>query len=453
MQLILLSTAVLATIQSVSAHASIRKPKPIAFDELRGTYNAPLDRTFSNFPCKGYHLETLPNGNANPFVAAETWKAGQEASFVIDTIATAELNPAIAAHGGGSCQASISFDGGATFRVLRSFIGDCPRNTAGNSVTGDQGFTFTVPEDAPAGNAIFSWTWFAAIANREMYMDCAFVKIENANPNPDSFNKRPFMFVGFQTLGDCQVDEGTNLDFPMPGPDALYRDDKPGVEHQGKTKPTGAGCGHESSGGGEKILSQLPARKDMGGSGGGSGGDAPGAKPGLNPTPSSEPEPAPTESTSTVIMTATTVIQSTLTMVTSVTTGPNVVYVTKTMTKAIVDIVTVTATDYVSAPTGGPAKRSNLVSRDESCDFKPTLKVGGKCPVPSTKSSTWKTCVWKEFCGCLDQNLSPTDIVNFSQIKGHCDCVTMDVGCPAASKNRHRRRHARRGYGVDVILP
>src|SRR4051812_1648499 len=100
MRTFLFTMAVLAAAETVSAHASIMQPKPIAFDELRDTYNAPLAPDFSNFPCKGLHNR--------PFAASETWKAGQNASFTIDT-------SHIAAHGGGSCQASISHDGGKTF--------------------------------------------------------------------------------------------------------------------------------------------------------------------------------------------------------------------------------------------------------------------------------------------------------------------------------------------------
>ena len=65
----------------------------------------------------------------------------------------------MAAHSGGSCQASLSFDNGETWKVLHSYQGDCPRGArfGSNIVPDDQVFTFHVPEETRAGNALFSW--------------------------------------------------------------------------------------------------------------------------------------------------------------------------------------------------------------------------------------------------------------------------------------------------------
>ena len=65
----------------------------------------------------------------------------------------------LAAHSGGSCQASISFDNGKTWKVLHSFIGGCPRGTKlGSNMAGaDQKFPFKVPQETRAGVALFSW--------------------------------------------------------------------------------------------------------------------------------------------------------------------------------------------------------------------------------------------------------------------------------------------------------
>jgi len=56
-----------------------------------------------------------------------------------------------AAHGGGSCQVSLSFDGGVSYTVIKSFIGDCPHAGGGGA------FQFTIPQSTPAGTAIFAW--------------------------------------------------------------------------------------------------------------------------------------------------------------------------------------------------------------------------------------------------------------------------------------------------------
>lgn len=59
-----------------------------------------------------------------------------------------------AAHNGSSCQASLSIDGGSSWKVIHSYIGNCP-------VAGDSSYEFIIPDDTPAGEALFAWTWFS----------------------------------------------------------------------------------------------------------------------------------------------------------------------------------------------------------------------------------------------------------------------------------------------------
>lgn len=87
-----------------------------------------------------------------------------------------------AAHGGGSCQVSFSYDNGLTWIVVKSFEGNCPRvrvaGTLSNNYDPNQDYIFTVPANFPSGErVIFAWTWFNAIGNREMYMSCSPVTI------------------------------------------------------------------------------------------------------------------------------------------------------------------------------------------------------------------------------------------------------------------------------------
>jgi hypothetical protein len=146
-----------------------------------------------------------------------------------------------AQHGGGSCQASLSYDQGATFTVIKSYIGSCP--LASN-------YDFTIPADAPAGDALFAWTWFNQQGNREMYMNCAHVSIKSsgaskrsvnikgklygrdgaykrslstkdklkAKRNTTAFADRPAIFQANNGNG-CKTVETTDLVFPDPGPD------------------------------------------------------------------------------------------------------------------------------------------------------------------------------------------------------------------------------------------
>ena len=65
----------------------------------------------------------------------------------------------LAAHSGGSCQASLSFDNGITWKVLHSYHGGCPRDVKldSNIAGKDQVFFFRIPPETKAGRALFSW--------------------------------------------------------------------------------------------------------------------------------------------------------------------------------------------------------------------------------------------------------------------------------------------------------
>ncbi|CRK32497.1 hypothetical protein BN1708_016119, partial [Verticillium longisporum] len=112
-------------------------------------------------------------------IAKASWQAGQTYNLTIEGGAN---------HNGGSCQASLSFDGGKTFKVVKSYVGGCP--PAGTST-----YDFTLPDDTPAADdALFAWTWFNQVGNREMYMNCAVVSTKaggSAKRQATSFNSRP----------------------------------------------------------------------------------------------------------------------------------------------------------------------------------------------------------------------------------------------------------------------
>ncbi|KAL1924238.1 uncharacterized protein VTP21DRAFT_7273 [Calcarisporiella thermophila] len=114
--------------------------------------NAPLNpRQVANwpFPCRGY-----PVGPAEV-----TFKAGQSLRVILEGSAT---------HGGGHCQFALQYNNGP-FVVFETFMERCPL---------DKQYTVTIPSTAPAGNAVFVWTWVNAIGNREYYMNCADIIIE-----------------------------------------------------------------------------------------------------------------------------------------------------------------------------------------------------------------------------------------------------------------------------------
>ncbi|TWU72658.1 hypothetical protein ED733_002171 [Metarhizium rileyi] len=190
-----------------AAHMEMSSPPP-----FRSKYNpyttdvdysmtSPLSSSGSNYPCKGYH--TLLGTHQGQSVA--NWTAGNDYSISIRGSAT---------HGGGSCQVSLSYDAGSSWTVVHSFIGGCP-------LTPD--WQFHLPADVPTGDALFAWTWFNQIGNREMYMNCAHITINGGagqgNKRPTvAWHSRPKIMVANVNNG-CATVEGGDVLFPHPGPD------------------------------------------------------------------------------------------------------------------------------------------------------------------------------------------------------------------------------------------
>lgn len=192
------------------AHMQMSWPPP-----FRSKYNpyttdidysmtSPLDASGDNYPCKGYQsLYNTPQGQS-----VVNWQAGQTYNFTVVGTAT---------HGGGSCQASLSYDLGATWTVVHSYIGGCPLSSNWN---------FALPNDTPSGDALFAWSWFNEIGNREMYMNCAHVTIggtsnavtKGTRSPADPYSGRPAIFTANINNG-CTSPENHDTIFPNPGPD------------------------------------------------------------------------------------------------------------------------------------------------------------------------------------------------------------------------------------------
>jgi len=157
-------TAILAVAAGLfgtsNAHMAMDSPAPINHkanqfsNNIDYSYTTPQNA--SPFPCKG-QLSNLA-GKAGTPVA--TWATGSSQTIRISGGAP---------HNGGSCQFSLSYDQGKTFRVIKSIIGKCPLSPS---------YSVTIPRDAPSGQSVlFAWTWFNRTGNREMYMNCAVVTI------------------------------------------------------------------------------------------------------------------------------------------------------------------------------------------------------------------------------------------------------------------------------------
>lgn len=202
-------------VSTVTGHIQMSKPYPIrsplnpnVAPSIRDySYTSPLSASGVDFPCKGYAQD--------PFGSVTDYTAGERYSMTLAGTAT---------HGGGSCQISLSYDGGETFRVIKSILGQCPNAMA---------YTFQIPDDAPQGPALLAWTWFNKVGNREMYMDCAQVTVrrgaavtddeQQAPPNspaPIPWADRPTIFVAnINAESQCTTVEGEEVNFPQPGPE------------------------------------------------------------------------------------------------------------------------------------------------------------------------------------------------------------------------------------------
>ncbi|KAH7099159.1 hypothetical protein BKA62DRAFT_641386 [Auriculariales sp. MPI-PUGE-AT-0066] len=207
--------AVLAAVAAPAlAHMKMTDPKPFRYD-TDSDYLAALSQP-AQFPCKGYA------GDGGP--ATGTLTAGSTFSVQLSGSAV---------HGGGSCQFSLSYDGGKTFGVIHQIIGNCP--------TENQKFDVPVPAGLPsAQGAIFAWTWFNKIGNREIYMNCAPVDVMGSSGSMEL----PRMFeANIPGGGGCTVPETTDVDFNNPQltncPSPITPDQKVTVGSGAPTTSTG----------------------------------------------------------------------------------------------------------------------------------------------------------------------------------------------------------------------
>lgn len=218
------SLAVLAgLVAATQAHMEMTNPAPFRSKNNPYTTNidysmtSPLDQSGSNFPCKGYLVDyDTPSGRATA-----NYNAGGTYSLSLAGSAT---------HNGGSCQVSLSFDKGSSWKVIQSYIGNCPLQSS---------WKFTIPNDTPKGDAVLAWSWFNNLGNREMYMNCAHVTIGSGSKNlvrspSDPISSRPGLFVANVGNG-CKTVETFDVEFPHPGPDV--------VRNSQKTTPPVGNCG------------------------------------------------------------------------------------------------------------------------------------------------------------------------------------------------------------------
>jgi hypothetical protein len=105
-------------------------------------------------------------------------------------------------------------------QVLKSWIGNYPRNNGGNNIDNSQVYDFQIPEGTRGGYCIFSWSWSNEVGNREWYHDCAPVTIDGNGTS--TLQDYPDIFVAnADKMTGCRVDHGVSVEYPNPGKDVV----------------------------------------------------------------------------------------------------------------------------------------------------------------------------------------------------------------------------------------
>ncbi|KAJ8069910.1 hypothetical protein OCU04_000318 [Sclerotinia nivalis] len=347
---------------TINAHLSMIFPPPFRSalnpnavqSQIDYSITAPLASSGSNFPCK-YNDMGTPGGKS-----VVTWAAGATANWTVGTGAV---------HGGGSCQVALSYDSGKTFRVIHSYIGSCPAAVGASA-------DFTIPADAPAGEAMFAWTWQNQIGNREFYMSCASVTIEasasKARAAPAvAFSSRPDLFL--VNLGNgCTSVESKAVNYPNPGPDAdVTRKSSDSGTFTGTCGPVNG----VASSGSEAGSSSAPA---AGSSGGESSSSSTASAPSA-PAVSVSSAPAPVASSST--------------------TPISIEIIPTTAASSTLSSATIAATSTAASPTAGATTPSSSGTSGAVQASTDGLCSGGKT---CTGSGFGPCCSRDGFCGIGD---------------------------------------------------
>lgn len=261
------AASVLALAASASAHMVMEFPKPYG-----NPNNSPLENSGADFPCKATGPESYVITEMN------VWNAGETQNVRFKGGAT---------HGGGSCQFSLTDDMAPTkesaWKVVHSVIGGCPSshpenyNDDASNQDGLSTYPITLPADLPAGEYTFAWTWFNKIGNREMYMNCAPIKVgaaasvaaaAEAKSVSDVLGNLPDMFVSNIPREQCSTSEGQDFVFPNLGDSVEYGEKAvPGTafsETAGCATMTGMGAGNGQLGSpaqptGQPAVSETPS--------------------------------------------------------------------------------------------------------------------------------------------------------------------------------------------------
>lgn len=219
---------VLALAASTTAHMIMADPLPFGRATLNSSPLAPAD-----FPCK------QRSGVYDIDLGMNQWNAGETKSVKFN---------GTAAHGGGSCQFSITTDSEPTkesqWKVIHSVEGNCLTSLPGNfpeipgadplMIRNATDIPVTMPSNIPDGRYTFAWSWLNKVGNREFYMNCAPIQVgsgagkASTQSASQALSTLPDMFVANLPskntpaaaaggLAICTTTEGQDFSYPNPG--------------------------------------------------------------------------------------------------------------------------------------------------------------------------------------------------------------------------------------------
>ncbi|KAH7090777.1 hypothetical protein FB567DRAFT_299670 [Paraphoma chrysanthemicola] len=261
----------LSSFPLIHAHMQMINPSPFR-DPHSNRQNEPKDWNIlnplhadgSDFACKGYQWNT-------PWTPVATYEAGKTYNMELKGGAT---------HGGGSCQLSMSFDRGVTFKVIKSIVGGCPDRKK---------YSFTIPKELGRGlgkrrtTGLFAWTWFNRVGNREMYMNCAVVDIVPKGASKRDLEVRsepldardvamvnaaaqralasypPLFVANLASVNDCITKETYDVVFDDPGQSIAFADGQSRSAKPSFRKGECTGSGIKSAGSSSSSSSPPPS--------------------------------------------------------------------------------------------------------------------------------------------------------------------------------------------------
>ncbi|KAJ2609979.1 hypothetical protein H4S08_003820 [Coemansia sp. RSA 1365] len=198
-----------ALVSSVAAHMATIEPCPRFSPNCESKPKLPADCSYDYNYIKSPiapDSDVLCKSNSPWPEPVATWTAGQTV--------TVKFQPDGAAHGGGHCQFSLSYDGGKTFVVVHEELQYCFFGHASDGNTAEVlEYSFQLPANVPSSDkAVFAWTWVNAIGNREFYMNCADIAITGGS-SPSYTGKQMVIanHNGYETIPEFNGDYTTGL--------------------------------------------------------------------------------------------------------------------------------------------------------------------------------------------------------------------------------------------------